>query len=394
MSPTALPTVVLHVDMDAYFASIQQRDNPALRGQPVIVGGRSSSRGVVASASYEARAYGVRAAMPTAQALARCPGAIVLPCDMSRYRAVTQQLEGIWQRWSPKVEVASLDEAYLDLTGCERLLGTTDRIAQALQAEIRAETGLTCSIGVGSSKLVAKLASQRHKPRGICLVPAGDERAWLAGFAVGDVPGIGPKTAERLQQIGIHHVRDLQRQSEDQLVQRLGPAAHGLVQLAHGIDPRPVCPDRPVKSIGAEATFATDLRDRQALKAILLDQVQEVAFRLRRQGRPAKTVAIKVRYADFETITRARTLAVATDDDQVIATTALALFRQHASPGRAIRLLGVTVSQFTDHAQLSLLDGADHAARHQLHQTLDGLRHRFGLWSVSRATHLLGRSQI
>lgn len=379
---------VLHVDMDAFFASVAQVDDPALRGRPVIVGGTSLRRGVVTSASYEARAYGVRSAMPLYQALERCPHAVVVPGAFERYREVNRQLRAIWARHAPVVEVASFDEAYLELTGCEALLGDPAEVARAIQRDVLAETGVTCSVGVASSKLLAKVASKRHKPRGLCVVPRGEEAAWLAPLAIGDLHGVGPATAKKLAEVGLVRVGQLLEVPEDQLERYLGPGAAALRLMAQGIDTRPVSPHGAAKSIGAETTFDRDVASRERLAAVFRDLVQEVAFRARRAGVLARTVAVKVRYHDFETIGRARTLVQATDDDDAIAAAALALFAEHAEPGRPVRLVGVTLSQFTTVAQLSLLAPADTEEKKALNVALDRLRERHGLFVVSRGTHL------
>ena len=383
--------VILHVDMDAFFASVAQRDDPALRGKPVVVGGHSIRRGVVSSASYEARAFGVRSAMPIAEALARCPHAVVVPAAMARYREVNLQLRAIWARHAPVVEVASFDEAYLDLTGCRALLGDPADVARAIQRDILAETGVTCSVGVATSKLLAKVASKRHKPRGLCVVPAGEEAAWLAPLAIGELHGVGPATAGKLQKLGIVRVGQLLEVPEALLVRHLGPGGAHLPAMARGHDDRPVSPHGAAKSIGAETTFDRDVAARDRLEAVLRDLVQEVAFRARRAGVVGRTVTVKVRYHDFETIGRARTLPQATDDDDAIADAALALLAEHAAPGRQVRLLGVTLSQLGTVAQLSWLAPPRAEARKALNEALDLLRERHGLFVVSRGTHLGGR---
>ena len=379
---------ILHVDMDAFFASVAQLDDPRLRGKPVVVGGASLRRGVVSSASYEARAFGVRSAMPLYQALERCPKAVVVPGNMPRYREIHRQLRAVWERFSPAVEVASFDEAYLDLTGTEALLGAPRTVAKALQKAVLDETGLTCSVGVASNKLVAKVASKRYKPHGLCLVPPGEEAAWLAGLPLTDLHGLGPKTAAKLGEIGIHRVEQLLAVPEGELDRYLGPLAQHLRRMASGQDDRPVTPESPSKSVGAETTFRHDIDEAERLKAVIYDLVQEVAFRLRQDGVMAKTVTVKIRYDNFETITRARTLAEATDDDQAIAEAARDLLVQHAEPGRPVRLLGVTASGLTTLAQLSWLGAEKREERQRLNQALDKLRDRHGLWVVSRATHL------
>lgn len=376
--------VVLHVDMDAFFASVAQHDDPSLRGKPVIVGG-SANRGVVTAASYEARAFGVRSAMPMYQAMKLCPQATVVRGAFHRYKEVHAQLVAIWGRYAPVIEVASFDEAYLDLTGCEALLGDPVEVAAAIQRDVFAETGVTCSVGVASNKLLAKVASKRNKPRGLCVVPEGDEPAWLAPLAIDDIPGVGPATAARLARIGLHRIHQLQTCDPQDLARGLGDGAEWLVAMAHGRDDRPVEPHGERKSIGAETTFFQDLTRMDELEAVLADLVQEVAFRARRHGTYARTVAVKIRYAGFHTITRARTMAQAMNDDGQIAEVARALLRAHAEPGRPVRLIGVSLSHLGPQVQLSLLD---EPRKDQLNEALDKLRDRHGLFVVSRATHL------
>lgn len=393
-SPSTEPTrAILHVDMDAFYASVAQLDNPSLRGRPVIVGGQSARRGVVSAASYEARAFGVRSAMPIYQALERCPQAVLVPGDFDRYREIHRTLREVWARYAPAVEVASFDEAYLDITGCEAVIGTPEAAARALQAEVLAETGLTCSVGAGTSKLVAKVASKVNKPRGLCVVPPGTEASFLAPMRIGELHGIGPKTTARLAEVGLTHVHHLTAMPEGELERFLGPLGAQLRQMAVGLDRRAVEPSSPAKSIGAETTFETDVTDSVRLKAVYHDLVQEVAFRLRRTGLFARTVTVKIRYHDWETITRARTLSQASDDDRAIAEAALALFQAHAEPGRPVRLVGVSLSNLTGVAQLSLLAGPEEGDRRALNSALDDLRKRHGLWVVSRGTHLEGSSR-
>jgi DNA polymerase-4 len=307
---------------------------------------------------------------------------------MPRYREVHELLKEIWARHAPVVETASFDEAYLDLTGCEALLGPPVEVARALQADIVESAGLPCSVGVGPNKLLAKVASKRAKPHGICVVPEGQELSWLAPLPVGQIHGIGPKTVERLARYGLTHVHHLQDLPREELTRFLGPGAEHLADLARGIDRRAVESTGHAKSIGAERTFDADIQDAASLKAIIYDLVQEVAYRARKAHVVARTVTVKIRYKGFETIERERTLPQASDDDGTLAAMALTLWREHAEAGRPIRLLGVRLSNFHTVAQLNWLAPVEREEQRKLNAALDKLRERHGLFVVSRATHL------
>ncbi|MDB5102301.1 MAG: DNA-directed polymerase [Cyanobacteria bacterium RYN_339] len=379
---------ILHVDMDAFFASVAQLDDPSLRGKPVIVGGHSLRRGVVSACSYETRVFGVHSGMPLFEALTRCPQAVLARVDMPRYREVHELLKEIWARHAPVVETASFDEAYLDLTGCDALLGPPEGVARAVQADIVASAGLPCSVGVGPNKLLAKVASKRAKPSGVCVVPEGQELAWLAPLPVGQIHGIGPKTVERLARFGLTQVAHLQAIPREELARFLGPGAEHLADLANGIDRRAVVGSGHAKSIGAERTFDADVQDAATLKAIIYDLVQEVAYRGRQARVLARTVTVKIRYQGFETLERERTLPQASDDDGTLAAMALTLLREYAEPGRPIRLLGVRLSNFHTVAQLNWLAPEEKDEHRRLNTALDKLRERHGLFIVSRATRL------
>lgn len=375
--------IVMHVDMDAFFASVAQLDRPELRGKPVLVGGRSQ-RGVVAAASYEARAFGIRSGMPMATARRLCPQAEVVGGAGARYREVHARLREVWRRFAPVVQVVGIDEAYLDLTGCEALWGPPEAIALAIQKAVFEETGLPCTVGVGSSKVVAKMASRAGKPCGVLLVPPGREAAWLAPQPVGALPGVGPAAQARLKALGYARLGQLAEAPEAELRRLLGAWGPELGALARGADPRAVHEDRdPAKSVGAERTFAQDLREAEALKAHFFDLCQEVAYRLRRQGLLAKRVTVKLRLPDFTTLTRARTLDAATDDEAQLAAVAIALWARHAGPGQALRLVGVQCSHFVGLEQLSWLEEPRRARSRQLNAALDALRQRHGLHAVA-----------
>jgi DNA polymerase IV len=352
---------VLHLDLDAFFASVEQRDKPSLRGKPVVVGGLGQ-RGVVATASYEARVFGVRSAMPTHEARRRCPHAAFLAGRFGAYRIASRQVMDVLHRLSPLVEPLSLDEAFVDLreattavdfsrTGLELLIAE-------LKDEVRATTnGLTASVGVGTSKFVAKVASELAKPDGSSIVEAGRELELLQPLKVAVIPGVGPVTQEKLRRIGINTVADLQGCAFDELAQVIGKThAQALLGLAHARDDRPVEPDRETKSISVEDTFETDLVSRHELDMILLRDARQVASRLRAAKLFAHTVSIKVRLHDFSTFTRSRTLLSATDRADVIGSVATALLSAVDATG-GVRLLGVGVAGLTDVLQEDLFAG-------------------------------------
>jgi DNA polymerase-4 len=343
---------VLHLDLDAFFASVEQRDKPSLRGRPVVVGGLGQ-RGVVATASYEARIFGIRSAMPMHEARRRCPYAAFLAGRFGAYRVASRQVMDVLHRLSPLVEPLSLDEAFVDLrtattaidfnrTGLELLIGQ-------LKDEVRAATnGLTASVGIGTSKFVAKVASELAKPDGSSIVEAGDELELLRPLEVGIIPGVGPVTRHKLHRVGIQTVSDLQRCPLDELAQVIGKThAQALLELAHARDDRPVEPDRETKSISVEDTFETDLVSRDELAAILVRHAHIVAGRLRAAHLFAHTVSIKVRLHDFSTLTRSRTLRSATDRADVIGSVATSLLGAVDATG-GVRLLGVGVAGLTD----------------------------------------------
>ncbi len=349
---------MLHLDLDAFFASVEQRDKPSLRGKPVIVGG-TGQRGVVATASYEARVFGVRSAMPTHEARRRCPNAAFLSTRFDAYREASEQVMAVLRRLSPLVEPLSLDEAFVDLRAALTAVdftrsGLEQRVA-ALKSEVAEATdGLTASVGVASSKFLAKVATELGKPDGFHLIDPGTEVDRLRSMKVGVIPGVGPVTSEKLHRIGIHLIGELQGFSLDELAQAVGRAqAQSLIDLANGRDDRSVEPERETKSISVEDTFETDLVDVAELGNILRRDARQVASRLRNAELFARTVTIKVRRHDFSTLTRSRTLLTATDDVAVISSVAQSLLGAiDATDG--VRLLGVGVAGLTDVLQEDL----------------------------------------
>lgn len=343
--------------MDAFYAAVEQRDDPALRGKPVLVGG-TGRRGVVTTASYEARAFGCRSAMPMAQARRLCPGAIVVPGRMRVYAEVSRQVRAILDRFSPDVQPISIDEAFVEATGVRHLLGPPDAIARAIRAAIREELWLPASVGIGPNKFLAKVASDRAKPDGLYEFPAdpGAIEALLAPMPVSVIFGIGPKAADRLREIGIRTIADLRAAGEGPLVPRFGRDAAALwLRLARGLDDRPVRSSAPARSIGKERTFGEDVGDRDTLRAFLLDHVEHVTRTLREEGLVARRVTIKCRTGDFQTFTRAATLERAADDTAAIWSVAAALLDRWLAERRPpLRLLGVSLHDLTGDRQLDL----------------------------------------
>ena len=352
---------VLHLDLDAFFASVEQRDKPSLRGKPVVVGGLSQ-RGVVATASYEARIFGVRSAMPMHEARRRCSHAAFLAGRFGAYRTASRQVMDVLHRLSPLVEPLSLDEAFVDLRAATTTVDFSrtglELLIARLKDEVRAATnGLTASVGVATSKFVSKVASELAKPDGISIVEAGRELRLLRPMKVAVIPGVGPVTQEKLHRIGINTVADLQGCAFDELAQVIGKThAQTLLELAYARDDRPVEPDRETKSISVEDTFETDLVSRRELDMILLRDARQVASRLRAARLFAHTVSIKVRLHDFSTFTRSRTLLTPTDRADVIGSVATALLSAVDATG-GVRLLGVGVAGLTDVLQEDLFAG-------------------------------------
>ena len=383
--------VILHVDMDAFFASVEERDRPELAGRPVIVGGRAEARGVVAAASYAARRFGVHSAMPMRTALRLCPEAVVMPPRLPRYREVSARIRAVFSRYTPLVEPLSLDEAYLDITESLGLFGGAEAIGRRIKADIRAETGLTASVGIGPNKLAAKIASDLDKPDGFVIAPA-DLAAFLDALPVSRLPGVGRAAQAKLDRLGIRRVRELRLAPASRLEAAFGArAATRLAALARGEDNRPVTPDREAKSISHERTFAEDVEDAGILRASLLAAVEEVSFRLRRLGRTANGVELKLRYDDFRTITRHRKLAAPTDATDALWGAARQLLDASWS-GRPVRLIGMGVDRLGERVSQPELFAAP-SPRPGVDAAADAVRERFGAGALRRAAALQKRDQ-
>jgi DNA polymerase-4 len=334
---------IIHVDMDAFYASVEQRDDPALRGRPVAVGGQPGARGVVAASSYEARAFGVRSAMPMARAVRLCPDLVIVRPDFPRYRAASQRILEIFRSCTPLVEPLSLDEAYLDVTDNRWGEPLATPVAKRLKQRIREEIQLTASAGVAPNKFLAKIASGWRKPDGLTVISPGRVEAFLQQLPVDALWGVGPVTAGKLRKIGIERLVEVRTADPDLLRRAVGSLADALRRLAFGDDPRPVVPDRPYKSSSSENTYNEDLLDLYAIRAEIERMARQAAEWLARKGLLARTVTIKVRYADFTTVTRSHTAAAPTRDAGEIAARALTLLERTDAGRRPIRLLGAGV---------------------------------------------------
>jgi DNA polymerase IV len=380
---------ILHVDMDAFYASVEEKDRPELKGTPLIVGG-TGGRGVVAAASYAVRRFGVRSAMPMREALRRCPDAIVVPPRMRRYQEVSAQVFAIFHEFTPLVEGLSLDEAFLDVTASLRLKGDPDAIGAEIRRRIAAQTGLTASVGIAANKLLAKIASDLNKPDGMFRIDAGNLRQTLDPLPIQKLFGVGQKTLPRVVEAGIHTFGDARRASDAVLWRAFGKHGKAMRDRACGIDDRPVEPDREEKSISAEETFDTDIRAAGELKALLGALADRTASRLRAHKLLAGRVTVKIRRRDFATYTRQRGLEPATQDTAAVSAAAeeLLLAWLKSQPGAAVRLLGVGVSDLTVQRQSDLFSGALPAEAARLDSAVDGIRDRFGRGLLTRASLL------
>ncbi len=380
--------MILHVDMDAFYASVEELDRPELAGRPVIVAGSVESRGVVSAANYAARRFGVHSAMPTSTARRLCPQGVFLPVRMDRYAEVSRQIREIFLRYTPLVEPLSFDEAFLDVGGSAGLFGSAVEIGQRIKRDIREELRLVASVGVAPNKFLAKIASDLQKPDGFVVVYADKVQEFLDPLPVTRIWGVGEASRQALARLGIRTIAQLRAASPALLRERFGAMGEQLWQLAHGIDSRPVVPDHEAKSISHETTFAADISDTEILRACLLQLTEQVARRLRRHGLTARTVHIKVRFGDFSTITRNQTLAEPTDLTDVLWRTAAEMLNTRLPKNRkAVRLLGMGVSGFDDsgESQGMLFDREERSRQGQVDAVTDEILGRFGKGSIRRA---------
>ena len=382
--------IVLHIDMDAFYASVEQLDHPELRGKPVIVGG-SSNRGVVSAASYEARKFGVRSAMPIFQAKQRCPQGIFVPVRMARYKEMSNQVMEILERYSPIVEQVSIDEAYLDITGQKRLHGSPEAIARRIKEEIRRVTSLTCSIGIAPNKFLAKIASEANKPDGLTIIPTKKASKFAQSLPMEKVPGVGKKTLERLAKLKVINLGDLLALSETALLKTVGKFAYTLLEYAKGIDESPVVSHTDAKSISSEETFEENTNDFEVLRKELLLQAEQVGRRWRKNELKGSTVTLKLRRSDFARIPRSISFSEPTDSTTIIYGWALKLL-EAVDLSEKFRLIGIAVSGFardqSASTQLNLFDRAvqrDQSWR-EVEKAMDSITEKFGRKAIKRGS--------
>ena len=374
--------------MDEFFAAVEKLDNPQLRGKCVLVGGAANSRGVVSTASYEARAFGCHSAMPMSQAVRKCPRAIVLPVRGQRYQEASRQVFDVMEQFTPLIEPLSIDEAFLDVSGCERLFGPAEDMAAQIKEEIRRQTQLTASVGVAPNKFLAKLASDLDKPDGLTVITESNIHSTLDPLPIGKLWGVGPAAEKQFQRLNIATIGQLRLASSEVLREHIGEMAEHFQALAAGRDERPVTPDSRAKSVGQERTFATDVGQMAELARVLLGQVEQVARRLRKSDLAARGVTLKLRYADFTTITRSATLDAPTASTDELWRAGRGLFDTwRRSSARALRLLGFTASQLSPRGgrQLSLFSSPARDKQQRLDRAIDDITDRFGDSAVRRA---------
>jgi DNA polymerase-4 len=383
------PRAILHVDMDAFYASVEQRDQPELRGKPVIVGG-GGNRGVVAAASYEVRTFGVHSAMPTREALRRCPDAIVVPPRIGHYSAVSRQIFAVFHEFTPLVQGLSLDEAFLDVTASLGALGSAERIAHEIKRLIRERTQLTASVGVAPNKLVAKIASDLRKPDGLVVVRPDEVRDLLDPLPIRKLFGLGPKTAPKVEELGIHTLGQLRQAPAARLRPLFGRYTERVQQRAAGIDDRPVVPDEDEKQISAEETFDTDIADRARLHAEVTRLADKACARLRARGLVGGCVTVKIRRGDFTTYTRQRGFEPRTRETRVVARIAGELLDGwlRTQPRAALRLLGVGLSDLAQEVQADLFAAPESTRNRQLDAAVDEIRQKFGSVALKAASSL------
>jgi len=384
--------MIIHADMDAFYASVEIRDAPHLADKPVVVAGSAESRGVVSAANYVARRYNVRSAMPTKTALKLCPQLIILPGRISKYVEVSRQIHDIFARYTPVIEPLSLDEAFLDVTDSERLFGSALNIATAIKQNVREELKLVVSVGVASNKFIAKIASDIKKPDGLVVVAPGQEQAFLDPLPVSRIWGIGKQTNAALAKYGIETIAQLRSYPLSFLAQQFGKQGGHIWDLAHGRDPRRVTPDREAKSISHERTFAEDIQSREILLQQLSDLCEQVAWRLRHENLRARGVQLKIRFADFSLITRARRLGQASNSTDLLWHCAKQLFvKEEKNWRQAIRLIGIGATELIEQQQADALQSDlfdSNVSKQAIDKVSDEIREKLGAGSIKRASSI------
>lgn len=378
---------ILHVDMDAFYASVEQLDHPELKGRSVIVGGRPEARGVVSAASYEARKFGVHSAMPMRTAVRLCPEAVLLPVRMERYHELSEKLCTLFESYTPLVETISLDEAFLDVTGSLRLFGSAEKIAREIKVRIRTELGLTASVGVAPNKFLAKLASDWEKPDGLVVIIEEEKEEKISDLPASRLWGVGEATLKELEKLGVRTIGEVRALGRELLEEKFGKAGSWIYDRSRGIDESEVTPDREAKSVGAETTFPEDIADLEALERTLLELAERVGFRLRDAGVKARTITLKVRFANFQTVTRSLTREDPTSSTSEIYRKARWLLVNRVKLGRkAVRLLGITTSQFAEGGlrQQSLFPQAEDSKLERLEETINKIRLKLGRQALKR----------
>ena len=389
---------IIHIDMDAFYASVEQRDNPELKGKPVIIGGSVESRGVVSTASYEARKYGVHSAMPMAEAHRLCPDGVYLPVDMQKYRLVSHQIMVIFHRFTPEVEAISLDEAFLDVTASQKLFGTAEEIGREIKRLIKTELNLTASVGLAYNKFLAKLASDIDKPDGFYQIGPEDLESKVWPLSVRRMMGVGGKTAQLLEGMGVRTIGQLAKMNMGLLEHILGKQGIMMYEVANGVDNRMVEPVRESKSVGRETTFPKDISERYVLETILFTLADDVCHTLRATNLKGRTVSIKIRYPDFRSITRAQTLDGYTSSFEPVFEAVKQLMEHNYKDGTPVRLIGVTVSGLKKDDEIIeqqdlFFDGGAQKKQAALNSVMDKINEKYGGDTVHRARKLTERDK-
>lgn len=389
---------IIHIDMDAFYASVEQRDNPELKGKPVIIGGSVESRGVVSTASYEARKYGVHSAMPMAEAHRLCPDGVYLPVDMQKYRLVSHQIMDIFHRFTPEVEAISLDEAFLDVTASQKLFGTAEEIGREIKRLIKTELNLTASVGLAYNKFLAKLASDMDKPDGFYQIGPEELESKVWPLPVRRMMGVGGKTAQLLEEMGVRTIGQLAKMNVGLLEHILGKQGIMMYEVANGVDNRMVEPVRESKSVGRETTFPKDISERYVLETILFTLADDVCHTLRTTNLKGRTVAIKIRYPDFRSITRAQTMDGYTSSFEPVFEAVKQLMEHNYKDGTPVRLIGVTVSGLKKDDEIIeqqdlFFDGGAQKKQAALNSVMDKINEKYGGDTVHRARKLTERDK-